>query len=243
MLPVPRAGDRDGAVTNGRDWRQLLAEAKGADQSERICALCVDQLGFTGAGLSVVTASGGHGVVHVTDPGSRQIEELQFTLGEGPCVEAVSTGAPVLISDIGDLAAGAGHWPAFADGARAAGVAAIFAFPLTIGAIRLGALDLYRNVAGDLGTDELAGALFAATAAAMAMLHLDVGDPSAHEGLLSANEIHVHQATGMVKVQLDSSAEEALLRIRGHAFGTGRTLSEVARDVVERRLHFSRSET
>jgi hypothetical protein len=226
-------------------WLGLLAAAaaEGPGQPRRICELCAELLGITGAGISMVTVTGNRGVVCATDEVSARIEELQFTLGEGPCMDATQFGAPVLVADLqerGDLAIE--RWPAFLEGAVAVGVQAVFAFPLRIGAINVGALDLYRDRPGELPRPQLAAALVAADTAAVALLHLDSGrsDEFADDAdMRSAYRLEVHQATGMVRGQLDIPIEEAFLRLRARAFASGRPLADVARDVVARRLRFT----
>jgi hypothetical protein len=209
----------------------------------RICHLCVQLLGVTGAGVSMVTATGNRGVVCATDEVSARIEDLQFTLGEGACVDAVQAGTPVLVGDLdepGDIVVE--RWPAFMEGAARAGVRAVFAFPLRIGAITVGVLDLYRDRPGDLTAGQLATALMAADAAGLALLYLGSGSHRAFADDLdgyAAYQMQVHQATGMVKVQLGVTIEEAFLMLRARAFAAGRPVAEVARDVVERRLRFS----
>jgi hypothetical protein len=211
-------------------------------QPARICQLCVDVLDITGAGISVVTGAGNRGVVCATDDVSAQIEDLQFTLGEGPCIDAVQAGAPVLIRDLDDPGnVMVERWPAFMEGAAAAGVRAVFAFPLRIGAINVGAMDLYRSRPGALGIDQLPAALMAADAAAVALIELAstrtdaFGDNAATR---SSFKMEVHQATGMVGVQAGVTMEEAFLLLRARAFAAGRPLAEIAMDVVERRLRF-----
>jgi hypothetical protein len=225
-------------------WERMLfeAEAERAAQPERICTLCVHMLGVTGAGISMMTTAGSTGVVCSTDDVSARIEDLQLTLGVGPCMDAVARGAPVLVGDLhepGDVTVA--RWPAFMEGAAEAGVRAVFAFPLRIGAINVGALDLYRDQPGDLDTDQLPAALMAADAAALAVLNLDSPYPPGASDLdaRTLNQPQVHQATGMVQVQLDVSIEDAFLMLRARAFTTGRPLVDVAIDVVERRLRFS----
>jgi hypothetical protein len=235
-------------VDDPAGWLRRLAEtaADPATQCQRITALCVETLAVTGGGISVVTAAGNRGVVCATDDVSAQIEALQFTLGEGPCVDAVAFGAPVLISDLtefDDLAIG--RWPAFLEGAGAAGVQAVFALPLRIGAISVGVMDLYRDSPGDLGADELTAALLAADTAGLALLHLDGGRDNAFADDTDARstyQLQVHQATGMIQVQADVLTEDAFLLLRARAFATGRPLVEVAVDVVERRLRFTKEE-
>ena len=52
----------------------------------------------------------------------------------------------------------------------------------------------------------------------------------------------VHQATGMITIQLGTSLADALLRLRAHAYASGRTVSDIAADVVDRRLRFDGNE-
>ncbi len=231
---------------NGQDeWRRLLKTAarERAEQPGRICDLCVSMLAVSGAGIGVVTKESNRGVVCATDDISRQIEELQFSLNEGPCVQAATEGAPVLIPDL--LKPDGVHverWPAFMHEARAAGVRAVFALPLRIGVITVGVLDLYRRQPGDLSSNELRLALLAADAAALALLHLDTqhGDSVGDDfDVRSTYQLQVHQATGMVQVQMQTTTEEALLRLRARAFALGRPLVEVANSVVSRRLRFT----
>ncbi len=236
---------RSPVVHEPEDWAQLLvgAVAERASQPKRICELCVSVLGISGAGIAMVTQAGNRGVVCATDDVSARIEELQFSLGEGPCVEAVSTGVPVLIADLLESdGAAVDRWPLFMDGARLAGVRAVFAFPLRIGAIVVGALDLYCDQPGDLDGVQLSAALMAADAAALALLHLDTGGVTGFADDFESRgsyQMQVHQATGMVQVQLDVTTEEAFLMLRARAFTMGRPLAEVANDVVNRRLRFS----
>lgn len=225
-------------------WGDMLRGVAGepSSQPRRIAELCVHSLAVSGAGISMVSDTGNRGVVCATDDVSGRIEELQVTLGEGPCVDAIGSGGPVLVSDLTDhqdLATQ--RWPTFLGAARDAGVRAVFAFPLRIGAIGIGALDLYRTTAGALTGAELTMALMAAEAAGMALLAQDLGDEAAllDDSQGSAYLAHVHQATGMVMVQLGVPVEQAFLLLRARAFAAGRPLRDLARDVVERRLRFS----
>jgi ANTAR domain-containing protein/GAF domain-containing protein len=234
----------DPMVTDAKNWRALLAATTEAtSQPARICELCADQLDISGAGLSMITPVGARGIVCATDEVSALLEDLQFTLGEGPCFDAARWGSPILIADLEqpeDLAIG--RWPTFVDGALSAGVRALFVFPLRVGAISVGALDLYRNRVGDLTRADYPAALMAAEAAAHALLRLEVGQAaifSDNPDTKVGYQFQIHQATGMVQVQLGVTTEEALVRLRARAFALGRPLVDVATDVVERRLRFT----
>lgn len=230
--------DRDG-------WARLLAEstADRAGQALAISRLCVAHLDITGAGMSMVAEGSRGGVVCATDDVAAEIEALQFNLGEGPCMDAVRTGSAVLMPDLDhpeDMTTD--RWPTFMGAARAAGARAVFAFPMRIGAINVGAMDFYRDVPGPLSDTDLQAAFDAADAGAHALLHIDIGE----DGLVaddadtrSTYHVRVHQATGMVQVQLGIPTEEALLRLRARAFAVGRALADFAADVVERRVRFA----
>jgi GAF domain-containing protein len=164
-------------------------------------------------------------------------------LGEGPCVDAARFGAPVMVPDLrtpDDIVVD--RWPAFMEGAGAAGVRAVFAFPLRIGAINVGVLDAYRREPGPLHDGQLRAALLAADAAALALLHTDTANDDLFADDTDARstyQLQVHQATGIVQVQLGVPTEEAFLMLRARAFVLGRPLVEVATDVVAHRLRFS----
>jgi hypothetical protein len=179
-------------------------------------------------------------VLAATDARARQLEELQFALDEGPCVEASRGDHPVLHPEL--TATGSVRWPRYGAAALDAGVHAIFAFPLQVGAIRIGVLDLYRDTPGHLTAVELADAVAFADAATVVLLYLQDhpgpdGEPTALTGPIDSRA-EVHQATGMITVQLGVSLAEALLRLRAHAYDSGQSVTDVAADVVARRLHF-----
>jgi hypothetical protein len=224
------------------NWASRLADAArvGSDQTERVCQLCVETLPVTGAGVSIATAHGQLATVAASNDIAARIEDLQFTLGEGPCVGVLERGGPVFIDDLSDPPAEvAARWPAFVQGAVAAGAGAVFAFPLQIGAVRLGALDLYRDVPGPLATQHVGAASLAADVIAFSLpLGIAPGELVDDGAGRSAYRLEIHQAAGMVAVQLDITVSDALLRLRAHAYAEGRAISEVADDVVSRRLRF-----
>jgi hypothetical protein len=226
-------------------WARLLAASapERAAQPLRICELCVEALSVTGAGIALVTATGHRGVVCATDAVSSAIEDLQLTLGEGPCIDAAASGAPVLLPDLCDAQDVAiERWPGFMSGVADAGVRAVFAFPLRVGAISVGVMDLYRDRPGDLGAPGLPAALMAADAAALALLYLDTDGEGAFaddERSRASYQLQVHQATGMVMAQTGVTIDQAFLLLRAWAFADGRSLADLATDVVVGRVRFS----
>jgi hypothetical protein len=232
VVPVPRAGRALAAVIDAHGDGHTLPQA--------LCEVCATDLAVSGAGLALVTEDGHQGVVAATDGVAATTEDLQFSLGQGPGVDASRHGRPVLQPDL--RCAGA-RWPGFVPDALAGGVAAVFAFPLQLGGVRLGALDLYRDDAGSLDTHELGEALtFAETATTVLLcLQLETGTGGLHpqqSESLAGSRFEVNVATGMVSAQLDVDLADALVVLRAHAYAAERLVSDVARDVVARRLRF-----
>lgn len=219
---------------------RLAAGAEADPTTEQLCEVCAEVTLMSGAGIMLMSDDVPRGSVCTTNEVSAQLEELQYALGEGPCVDAHNEQRPVLEPDLADPATA--RWVAFTPPAVAAGARAVFGFPLQLGAVRLGALNLYRDRPGPLSDDQHADALVLADVAAKAML---VMQSQAPPGALAADleasanfEFVVHQAAGMVAVQLDVSVAEALIRLRGYAFASDRQLAAVADDVVDRTLRF-----
>lgn len=163
-------------------------------------------------------------------------ERLQADLGEGPCYDAARSGRPVLVSALETDRS----WPTFGPAAYEAGVRATFSFPLRSGEVRLGSLNLYRSEEGDLSDEQHADALALARLVTDLLVSLQSDAPSRQLpellGFAQGAGWQIHQATGMVAAQLDVSVADALARLRGHAFTTGRPVGEVAAAVVDRRL-------
>lgn len=218
---------------------RLVGDAPGAETA-RLCRVCAEVTGMTGAGIMLMWGDVPRGSVCTTDEVSALIEQLQYDLGEGPCVDAHQLERPVLEPDLAEPTDP--RWLAFAGPALDAGVRAVFGFPLRVGAVRLGALNLYRDRPGPLDGEQHADALVMADVAAEAVLLLQaeapVGEIAAELDAGGDFQYVVHQAAGMVSVQLDVTVGQALIRLRAYAFGNDRPLTQVARDVVSRTLRF-----
>jgi hypothetical protein len=230
-------------VARDRRLRILAHLSAGADTelgAGRLCQVCAAVTAVSGAGIMLMSGDGPRGSLCTTNQVSARIEELQYTLGEGPCLDAYHQDRPVLEPDLADPATP--RWFGFAGPAVEAGVRAVFGFPLQVGSVRLGALNLYCDRPGPLSDEQYADALVMADVAARAVLVMQAGAPP---GALAAEleagadfQYVVHQAAGMVSAQLDASVGQALIRLRAYAFGHDRRLVHVAQDVVSRRLRF-----
>ena len=230
-------------MADRRRDRILALLARGDDPgmaTHRLCEVSAEVTGTTGAGIMLMSGDLSRGSLCTTDRVSALIEQLQYDLGEGPCVDAYQLDRPVSEPDL--AAPTAPRRLAFAGPALEAGARAVFGFPLRTGAIRLGALNLYVDRPGSLSDEQHADALVMADVAGEAVLLLQADAPPgalATELEASADlQYAVNQAAGMVAAQVECTVTQALIRLRAHAFGNGRPLTDVARDVLERRLRF-----
>src|SRR5438874_5471203 len=194
---------------------QLSAEGEAGWSSPRLCQLSSDIIEMSGAGVMLMSGDIPRGSLCTTDPVSELIEDLQFSLGEGPCIDAYQDSEVVLEPDLAHPETP--RWLAFTPQAVDAGVAAVFAFPLQVGTVRLGALDLYRDESGPLSDDQHADALVLADIIASWVLDVQA---EARPGSVAAEierdaDFHyiVHNAAGVASVQLGVSITEAMIRL------------------------------
>jgi hypothetical protein len=223
-----------------RIMAELSAEGDGGWSSARMCEITRDVVGVSGAGVMLMSGDVPSGSLCTTDDVSDLIEQLQYTLGEGPCVDAYNHNRVVSEPDL--ARPGRPRWIGFTPGAVEAGVRAMFAFPLGVGTARLGALNLYRSGPGPLTDEQYADALVMADVLARWVLDVQAeAPPGTMAEALVDGDFHfvVHNAAGAVSVQLGVSITEALIRLRAYAFSNDRQLRDVAEDVVARRLRFS----
>ncbi len=218
-----------------------LADSGEASSAAGLCVACPGIVQVDGAGVMLMSGDIPRGSLCTSDKVSHLIEELQYTLGEGPCVDAYLQDRVVTEPDLADPVIR--RWPAFSAPVVEAGVRAVFGFPLRVGTVRLGALNLYRDRPGPLNREEHADALVVADVAARWVLDAQAGAPSGvvAEALEAGADFHfaVHNAAGMVSVQEGISVTEALIRLRAFAFGNNRLLADVADDVVARKVRLT----
>lgn len=220
-----------------------MGSERGAVAADRLCEACVDVLDVDAVALSLIFEDSNSGTLGASSSLARRYDEFQFTFGEGPCLDTVRHQTPVLVPDLADPREM--RWPAFRPAMLGHQIRSICAMPVVVGGQCAGALDLFRADPGPLDGEVLAGALIAAGLAKLPVY--DIISDLAHGALAesaddawrelaSLGRAEVSQATGMVMAQLGVDPAEALVRLRAHAYLTGRTAIEVARDIVDRRL-------
>ncbi|OJF12648.1 hypothetical protein BG844_19570 [Couchioplanes caeruleus subsp. caeruleus] len=225
--------------------RRRIAADPGAPEDlagllGHVCRIAAGELTASGVGVSVMTADGTRSLSAASAPASERFEDLQFLVGEGPCLDAFGTRRPVLIADLSSYAMT--RWPLYAPAAYEDGIRAVFAFPLQVGAARLGVMDVFRERPGPLTELQLGSALLMADIIVEALL--DRQENRDRQGFTDelvwsvGNRAQLFQAQGMVMVQLGIPLSEAMARMRAHAFAENRRLDDIARDVVNRTLRF-----
>lgn len=227
-----------------RIWTSLTSRARdqaGALSPHLACSTCAAELGVSGASLLLTAGRNTLELASTTSQRVRELEELQARAGEGPGIDALESGWPILAEDLASTRSRR-RWPTFAAEAVSRGVHAMFSLPLALGAVPLGVFDLVHDTPGELEHTQLLDALlYADTALALAIdvrsgitAPLGVGvDPGAEPALWRSE---VHQAIDMVANQLGVTVVEALVRLRAYAFDHQLTLVDAGRAVVEHRI-------
>ena len=205
-----------------------------------LCAAFVEQLPVAGASICVIGVGGIQSAVCTSDAISAHLDQLEFDLGEGPRTEVSRTDQPVLCADV--RSDSHREWPVFGAAAVALGVGALFAFPIMMGAVRLGVVGLYRDTAGGLTQKDLRHARFLARMVATKMVDAAVQTAGQSDALDARRppgmRREVHQATGMILMQLNITATDAFAALRANAFASGRTVDDVAHDVLTGAIDF-----
>ncbi|NNH72234.1 ANTAR domain-containing protein [Nocardia uniformis] len=253
---------------SGDDPRFAVDPARPV-RGDRLCAACVRTLPVTDAALTVAMPDGRWEVLGAAGATAAWFADAQAASGEGPGPDAHGSGMPVRVRRFTE-ALTAGRWPLLAQWSRVDRVDSISSFPLRLGAIRVGFLDLFgssetpldvtgyvdaMNIA-DVITTLLSTALMPPGRTAGLDDDVLVGGVPPIDGVTAVDGVavdgvalgpwweqpvssrEIHQATGMIAVQLDCTAAVAYSRLVGHAFASGHALADIAAEVVARRLRF-----
>jgi hypothetical protein len=219
----------------------INVEGKDRKTPSYLCDGAAQVVGMSGAGVMLMSGDLAQGSLCTTNPVSELIEELQYTLGEGPCVDAYQQDR--VVSEVDLANPNTPRWLAFTPHVLEKGVRAIFGFPLRQGMARFGALNLYRDQPGPLTDDQHADALVLSEVIVQWVLDAQAAAPAGTvaAALEQESDFHfvVQNAAGMVSVQLGINVTEAHLRLRAYAFRENLLVRDVAGDIVSRRLRFT----
>jgi hypothetical protein len=256
-VPAPRAGRRrdaeisqigDGdAAPDGYARARALIALEPTDGQvglvghlQRLCRSLTRSLSVRGVVVCLISPTEASGVAAGSDDHCRELEELQFTTGEGPCHDAFLARRPILIAD---LHAASERWPGYVSAAAGAGVGGVFVFPLQVGAVGLGALSVFADRAGSLTDEQVStGLSFADIATELLLDHATTDEGQIDPGLEQAlgHRAEIYQAQGMVMIALGVTLLDALVRMRAHAFSHDQSLIDLAREIISDRGRLDR---
>ncbi|WP_370329211.1 GAF and ANTAR domain-containing protein [Mycolicibacterium hippocampi] len=220
-----------------------LGDARGVEAADRLCEVCVGIFDVDAAAVSLVFDGANVGTFGASSPQAREYDELQFIVGEGPCLDSVATRAPVVVTDLAHP--DERRWPAYGPVMMGYKIRGVCAIPVVLAGEYVGALDFFRAVPGSPAADQIAEMVVAAELIQLPLLDLLDGDlqsaladpeGDAWAELNAFSRTEVSQATGMLMSQLNVDASTALARLRAHAYVTGRSATAVARDILDRRV-------
>jgi hypothetical protein len=219
---------------------ELLARADGANHPKSLCTTAAEITGLTGAGITLLSEGPNYTAYCASDAPAHRLLDIEVTLGEGPGVEACRANVALEHDDLREDTPE--RWVAYAPAALALGARAVFGFPVGIGAVRIGALILYRDAPGPLDDSQESDAYLMASVVGRAVLASRAGasrtELTTELALALTYDFSVHQAAGMVAVQGKMSLGDAMVALRAHAFGTGTSMTEMAESVVRRETAF-----
>jgi hypothetical protein len=228
---------------SGAFQQALAALERSGQKPDAFCNPFLDVFPVSGASVATVGDLLGSETLSASDALAARLDELQFDLGEGPCWDALSSGRPILEPDVRQHARTT--WPAFSAAVAHDDISSIFAFPLSVGPLRMGAVDLFSLAPVSLNrtqtrqADAMAGVISRhVLRRALTAVGHDEEEAGTELGNAYSRRL-LHQATGMVLAQLDVSAEDARLVIHGHAFAVARPVLDIAQDVLDGRLNFA----
>ncbi|GAB2981019.1 GAF and ANTAR domain-containing protein [Frigoribacterium salinisoli] len=173
-------------------------------------------------------------VIASTSETSRIVGLMQLRAGEGPCVEAVTTGAVVSVADASELQE---RWPVFAEAATGSGYLSVHAIPLRLRDQVIGSLNLFRDHEGALNeTDAIAGQALADVATISILQERVVQDVSVVSAQLQralATRVVIEQAKGVLAHTHGLDMDAAFRLLRHHARSTQAPLTDVVAGVVD----------
>ncbi|RUQ98295.1 GAF and ANTAR domain-containing protein [Labedella endophytica] len=228
-------------MTEERFTAALAALSRPSGGSESLTEPILGIIPVTGASVSTIGELLGMESVEASDAIIRRIDELQFDMSEGPCWDAVERGEPILEPDFRHRPRG--MWPRFSEGVRVHDVGALFAVPVSLGTLRVGAIDLYHRDPIELDDEAIRRLLiFGGVIGRRVLRRALESTPDAADEVSGGgrhSRYRIHQAAGFVIAQLGVTADDALLLLQARAFSTGSSMEEIAEQILEKRLTFS----
>jgi hypothetical protein len=203
-----------------------------------MCRVLADGLPADAVTLSLLTDTPARQLLCASNDMATALEEVQFTVTEGPCITAAADGKVVHLTR---LAEETGRWPLFVAALREKrpDIGAVHAFPLWLGDYVLGSMDLACRDPAGMPADAVAEAAEAVEAVCLALipaqrllLEDDESPPWEPADVIRAHWSTTHRAVGVVAARHNTGVDDALALMRARAFATGRTLAEVTAAIL-----------
>lgn len=211
----------------------LVDDYDVVDVLHRLVEHCVQLLDATAAGLMLSDQHGGLRVVAYSSAQTRMLELFQLQASEGPCLDCVHSGEPVLVAD---LSTETRRWPRFAPLAIEEGFSSVHAVPMRLRRETIGTLNLFRRETGLLSDEDVLVVRALADTATIGILQeraIRRGEVVTEQLQTALNSrVVIEQAKGVLAFAGELEMEQAFHALRGYARNNGRRLAEVAREVV-----------
>lgn len=218
-----------------------IAALYGADDEDDLCAPFLSVLPVTGVAISTLGEPFGPETVCASDQTAARLDEIQFDLGEGPSWDAMRSRHPVLEPDL--QASTSGQWPVALMALQVIHLGAVFAFPMRVGTLNIGTVDLYNQAPTAFAGDAVADAAALTEAVGRQVLHRALARREDTRGntpdVSRYSRREIYQASGMVAAQTGANVYDASLLLRASAYTAGRTVRDLANDVIRRIVDFS----
>lgn len=220
------------------DIHWLMSPSRALEGVAALCRDCHhDMSGVDGTVLTMPVAQAGWIILSDSGPYGDQLEDLYATIGEGPRIDAFTTGAPVTAADLVQAHA---TWPRFAAQALASGIRAVFAFPVHLGPRSVGVLSVYRATVGPLSaTDHALAGRYARAAAVLLRTAAYVDSAGQASMSLPQDAGEVQQAIGVIMEHATVDAATALHRLRAYSHHSRRPMRDVVTEVRADHLPFN----
>jgi GAF domain-containing protein len=214
----------------------LASDFDIVDFLQGLSADSVEILGAEAAGVMLADARGGLRLIASSDERMRLLELFELQGAQGPCLDAFSTGQPVQAG----AADSRTRWPEFAPRASDSGFKMMCAVPLRVRTDVIGAMNLFRGTDAPFTADEMDIAQAMAEMAAIGLIQ----ERAIRERTLLTEQLQnaltsrviLEQAKGMLAEYLKVTVDDAFQLLRNYARNWNRKLSDVARDVVDRKI-------
>jgi hypothetical protein len=218
------------------DDRLRVASHPGLERIADFCQVGITRTGVDAMSVTFANSFAGLEVLLATDELAERVAQLEFTVGEGPGVDALASRLPSMADDLA-TGVSARRWPVFAAEAVQVGARAVQAYPIVFSRRAFGTVGLYSRAPRRLSSEQHRHAEDITE-----LIGLTLVDPRSGASVGSGLRMTVHQAAGMVMQQTGRSIQDALVLLRSTAYDEDVKVTDLAADVIAGRRNFGEAE-